>query len=200
MCHCARLKDTMTDLAKLKTKDSQQWRRVLQEHTPRLLGYATRMVGSRSQAEDVVQSALVGVISNIDNFDGRCSIKSWLFRAVRNRAIDVIRDQKRWVSPPDDDPSEDWFNEQGRWAPPPGAWDGSPDARLDAKHQLERVRSQIDTLPHHYREVILLKDVHQLENTEIAEVLELSAGNLRIRLHRARKALRAAVDAAIQGG
>lgn len=187
----------MNELQRLKGRDPQLWRCVLQEHMPQLLGYTTRMVGGRSQAEDIVQSALANVLASIDGFEGRCSIKSWLFRAVHNKAVDHLRERRRWVHAPDGDVGEDWFDKSGRWASPPQEWHRSADAQLDAKAKLAVVRCEIDKLPHLYRQVILLKDVHQNDNREIARMLELSPGNLRIRLHRARKALRIAVDHAL---
>ena len=189
----------MNQIELLRARDPVVWQGVLKEHSPRLIGYATRMMGNRSDAEDVVQRALIGVLDTIERFEGRCSIKSWLFRAVHNRAIDTLREKRRWVMQNDEAIDEGWFDPKGHWIQSSSDWEGSLDARLDAKAMLKLVHELIDALPHQYREVILLKDVQQLETAHISEILDISPGNLRIRLHRARKVLRASVDTALGG-
>ena len=177
----------------LTAGDATAWRAVLTTHGPALLAYASRMLGDRTMAEDVVQDALVAVHRSIETFEGRCSVRSWLFRFVHNRAIDELRRRRRVAESSVDDPEQGYFNADGRWNHPcPGA-DVGIEARLDARTLLKAVREAIDELPHAHREVLLLKEVHGLDTSEICEALDISAGNLRIRLHRARKALRAQV-------
>jgi len=174
----------------LRAGDGVAWRAVFAEHGPALLGYAARMVGSRSLAEDVVQDSLVSAYEAIGRFDGRASLKTWMFRIVHNKAIDEIRRAKRYVDLPEDDPEASYFDARGKWADgyPTGAED-----LIDSKRMLAEVRAALDRLPHAHREVLLLKEVHGLDSAEICAALEISPGNLRIRVHRARKALRAAV-------
>jgi RNA polymerase sigma-70 factor, ECF subfamily len=175
----------------LKAGDGAAWKAVFSEHGPMLLGYATRMLKSRSAAEDVVQDSLVKAYKAIGKFDGRSSLKTWLVRIVHNRAIDELRHGKRYVDLPDDDPEASYFDQKGRWA-----GDGpksSPEDRLDAKRMVARVRTAMDQLPHSHREVLLLKEVHGFSTEDICKALDISPGNIRIRLHRARKALRALV-------
>ncbi len=74
----------------LKAGSPSAWREVLATHGPRLLAYATRMLGDRGTAEEILQDSLMNIYKNIDRFDGRCSIKSWMYRAVHNRSIDEI--------------------------------------------------------------------------------------------------------------
>jgi RNA polymerase sigma-70 factor, ECF subfamily len=178
---------------RLTAGDSAAWRQVFSEYGPRLLGYATRMLGDRSMAEEVVQDSLVSAYKSIGRFQGRSGLKTWLFRVVHNRAIDELRRRKRFVHAPDDDPEPAYFNEAGKWTDSCPKWGERAEEQLDAQRKLARVRVELDKLPHNYREVILLKEVHGLDTSEICEALDISPGNLRIRLHRARKALRAAV-------
>jgi RNA polymerase sigma-70 factor (ECF subfamily) len=174
----------------LKAGDPDAWRSTLAVHGPRLLGYASRMLGDTSAGEEVVQDALVAAYRSVDRFDGRASIKSWLFRIVHNRAIDEIRRRKRYVDV-GDDPEAAYFNASGRWDEPCAGWQGSIEDQIGAKRALERVRLAIEALPHAHREVLLLKEVEGLETAEVCETLGIQPGNLRIRLHRARGALRA---------
>ncbi len=184
-------------VALLRTGDRAAWRRVFTEHGPMLLGYAIRMLKSRSLAEDVVQDALTSAWRKFETYDGRAPLKSWLCRIVRNRAIDELRRRRRFVDLPEDDPEASYFDAAGNWADGCPTWTGRAEEKLDAARRLEQVREAMDRLPHHYREVLLLKEVHGFNSPEICAALDISQGNLRIRLHRARKTLRAEV---IDGG
>ncbi len=169
------------------------WQEVLTLNGPGLLGYATRMVGDKATAEDVVQDALVNVFRSIEKFDGRCTIKSWLYRAIRNRAIDEIRRRKRFIDIGDDPENEYFEDHDGHWREDCFEWDGHAARELDSKRLLKVVHDEINNLPHAHREVLLMKEVEGLDVKEICDALEISAGNLRIRIHRARSVLRAAV-------
>lgn len=186
--------------AALRAPDKNAWSELLRHHGPALQGYATRLLGNRASAEEVVQEALLGVFRNIDSFEGRSSIKSWLFKAVHNRAIDELRRRKRFVYGSDEDPDKDLFNADGKWADPPSSWEDALGAQLDARQLVEIVRKELDTLPHAHREVLLLKEVDGMNTHDICDTLDISPGNLRIRLHRARKVLRAAVDRTLKEG
>jgi RNA polymerase sigma-70 factor (ECF subfamily) len=180
-------------IERLKAGDAQAWREAFATYGPRLLGYATRMLGDRSVAEEVVQDSLVAAYKAIGSFEGRAGLKTWLFRVVHNRSIDELRRRKRFVDVPDEEPEPAYFNARGHWAESCPQWADRAEEQLDASRKLVVVRREIDRLPHSYREVLLMKEIHGLETSEICEALEISPGNLRIRLHRARKALRAAV-------
>ncbi len=176
-------------IERLQAGDRDAWRMLFADCGPVLLGYATRMLNSRSLAEDVVPDALVSAYRHIGSYDGRASLKTWLCRIVRNRAIDELRRSSRFVGLPEDDPEGSYFTEAGKWVAGCPRWE----ERIDAARKLHEVRDALDQLPHSWREVLLLKEVHGFSTDEICESLEIQPGNLRIRLHRARKALRAAV-------
>ncbi len=176
----------------LKAGTAAAWTQLLSHHGPSLLAYAIRMLGDRSTAEEIVQDSLVNIYHTIDRFDGRCSIKSWLYRAVHNNAIDEIRRRKRYVDV-GHEAQEAYFDEAGRWINDCPGWDGLAPKQMDEKRLLGIVRQQMDRLPHAHREVLLLKEVEGFSGQEICDALDISPGNLRIRIHRARAALRAAV-------
>ncbi len=182
-------------VAALQRGDGQAWRDVTEEYGPMLIGYATRLLKSRSAAEEAVQEAFVSVHAGLARFEGRCSVKSWLFRAVHNKAIDELRRKKRFVEPARDEDGE-WERRFGgrMWAEPPREWAGSVGARIDAQRVLEVVKREVENLPHNHRQVLLMKEVHGLDSKEVCDVLEISPANLRVSLHRARRALRAAVE------
>lgn len=179
-------------ISALKAGTASEWRALLACYGPYLLGYAIRMVGDRGTAEEILQDSLVNVYRTIDRFEGRCSLKSWLYRAVHNRAIDEIRRRKRYVDV-GRDPEKDYFNDAGRWQHDCPGWDGMAAKRLDDRRLLAVVREKLGQLPHIHREILLMKEVDGLEPAEICAALEITPGNYRLRLHRARAALRAAV-------
>lgn len=183
-------------LEALRRGDALAWQACLRANLPALLGYATRMTGDRATAEEVVQEALVTVYRGLDRFEGHCSVRSWLFRAVRSRALDELRRRGRVILVEDSDPMGVAFDSKGRWQdPPPDLGD-----RLDAQRALAQVRRQVDRLPHKLREVFLLSEVQGLDSAEICAALDITPQNLRTRLHRARKQLRVLVVRAIHEG
>ncbi len=187
-------------LAALREGDQAAWRRCLQANLPALIGYATRMTGDRASGEEAVQEALVTVYRGLDKFEGRCSLRSWMFRAVRSRALDELRRRGRMVVADDVDPMADAFDARGKWQEPPPGLGSLLDSRIDAKRALAQVRRQVDKLPHDLREIFLLREVQGLETAEICAALDITPENLRTRLHRARKQLRAQVVRAIHEG
>ncbi len=184
----------------LRAGDQDAWRQTLQANLPALIGYATRMTGDRASGEEVVQEALVTVYKGLSAFEGRCSLRSWMFKAVRSRALDELRRRGRVVLSPHGDPLEDAFDGRGRWREEPPELGSDLDSRIDAQRALAQVRRQVDRLPHDLREVFLLREVQGLDSSEICAALEITPQNLRTRLHRARKQLRAQVVRAIQEG
>lgn len=183
--------------SRLQAGDREAWRSTLAELMPQLVRYAARLVGDHQSGEEVVQEAMVSVYRTFDRFEGRSSIKSWFYKAVHHRAIDELRRRKRYNLAEEEDVDQRAFGPSGHWADPPQAWEDAMGARLDARQLMEVVSEQLNELAHDYREVLLLREVNGLSTEEICETLEITPANMRVRLHRARKALRAAVDRAL---
>lgn len=179
-------------LQALKAGDATAWAKILSDYGPRLFAYATRMLGDKPAAEEVLQDSLMNVYRTINRFEGRCSLKSWLFRAVHNSAVDEIRRLKKYV-PLSAEAQDDYFDAAGLWKHDCPGWDGLAAKNIDEKRLLNLVREKMGQLPHSHREVLLMKEVEGLDSAEICNALDISPGNLRIRIHRARTALRTAV-------
>lgn len=194
-------RDDSDDLERLKRDDPAAWRALVERYGPALVAYATRMLRDRQTAEEVVQEAVVSVHAGFAQFEGRCSVKSWLYRAVHNKAVDELRRRKRFVDVPDDEEAR-WDDRFGsrHWKTPPSEWAGSVGARIDAARVLDVVGRRLETLPHQHREVLLMKEVHGLQTAEICDALAISPENLRVCLYRARRALRDAVAAELEEG
>src|SRR4051794_27482473 len=168
-------------------------------HTP-LLRLAMLYVNSAAVAEEVVQETWLGVLQGLARFEGRSSLKTWILRIVTNRARTRGERERRSVpftslEPEGDEPAVDpeRFLPQdhplypGGWSAPPRAW---PEDRVLAKETLEKVRESIAKLPARQQEVIILRDVEGWEPEDVAAALDVSAGNQRVLLHRARSKVR----------
>ncbi len=185
----------ITLLARLQRDDPVAWRQLLERYGPALVAYARRICGDAALAEELVQDAVVAVHSGIDRFEGRCSIKSWLYRAVHNRAIDALRRQRRFVDVDEAREDREWSDqfEAGQWRMAPKSWSASMDQRLDARRALHVIERALPRLPTQHREVLWLKEVEGMEAVEICDALGITPANLRMCLHRARRALRQAI-------
>ena len=178
-------------------------------HTP-LLRLAMLYVPSRAVAEEVVQETWLGVLQGLPRFEGRSSLKTWIFRILTNRArtrgqregrsiafsdlavgeagsgeLSVDADQF-W---PADHPS--WAN---IWVSYPRNWNELPEDRLLSHETLARVQAAIAALPPSQREVITLRDVEGWTAQEVCNVLDITESNQRVLLHRARAKVRRDVE------
>jgi RNA polymerase sigma-70 factor (ECF subfamily) len=151
-----------------------------------------RAIAGSANAEDIVQDAWMTVFEQIDGFEGRASLKTWLQRIVTNRAISHLRSRKREVVLPiaNADASADWFDESGTWAIPPPAWElDSPEAILSAQALQSCIDKVLEEMPDAQRAVLNLRDAQQRSFEEICNELDLSASNVRVLLHRGRTRL-----------
>jgi RNA polymerase sigma-70 factor (ECF subfamily) len=157
-----------------------------------LVRLARGYVSSQAVAEDVAQEAWVGVLRGIDRFEGRSSLRTWIYRIVANiartRAVKEARSAP--FSSFGDEPSVDPERFiDGHWAKPPEPWRAVLDS--EARALVDRA---IAALPDRQRQVIELRDVEGLSAEEVRNVLELSETNQRVLLHRARSKVRAALE------
>ncbi|MCK6512581.1 sigma-70 family RNA polymerase sigma factor [Myxococcota bacterium] len=176
-------------IAGLRGGEDWAYREVLQHYGPLLMGYAKRLVGDRDEAEEVVQETVVAILQHIERFEGRCSIRSWLFRIVHHKAIDHLRRTARFVKPPEEDPYAEAFDRGGHWKETPAAWGHDPEGQAGARQMLHKIRAVIDQLPNNYKEMILLREIYQMDTQEICNVLGITSVHARVLLHRARQAL-----------
>jgi RNA polymerase sigma-70 factor (ECF subfamily) len=167
-------------------------------------------VPSRAVAEEVVQETWLAVIQGIARFEGRSSVKTWLFSILVNIARTRGTKEQRSIpfsvtaSVDDDEPAVDpsrfrRFRKAGTWKRPPDPWP-DPEAQAVVREELDVVHAAIDALPGPQREVITLRDVIGCNSAEACAVLGLSEGNQRVLLHRARSKVRAAVERHYGGG
>ena len=189
----------------LRAGDEEAFRSLVREHGPAMLRLARLYVSTRAVAEEVVQEAWLGVLRGIGRFEGRSSLKTWIFRILTNTAKTRGVREGRTVpfsslaADDDDGPSvaaERFLGEDsrfpGHWAAPPTRWEGS--ARLLARETQELIDSEIAKLPPAQAVVITMRDVQGFEPEEICNALEITETNQRVLLHRARSRVRSALE------
>ena len=184
-------------LGRLRAGDEEAFVMLVGRYQQPMLRLACSMVPSRALAEEAVQDTWMGVVRGVQGFEGRSSFKTWLFRILVNRARSLGNAEQRYV-PVDPAPAVDprRFDAAGAWAEPVEPWADASDARLDAAAWAPVIRAALDDLPPRQRQVVLLRDVEGLSGPEVSAVLDISPGNQRLLLHRARNRLREAVSAA----
>jgi RNA polymerase sigma-70 factor (ECF subfamily) len=181
----------------LRAGDEAAFASLVSRHHTRLLRFAESMVSSRAVAEEVVQDTWLGVVRGIDRFEGRSSVKTWMFRILANRARSAGAQEARAAPLRADelgDVLEGRFDAAGAWSRPPEPWADRVDDRLAAEALAGRVRQCLSALPPAQRQVLVLRDLEGVDAAEVCDVLGVSAGNQRVLLHRARARLRSLLE------
>ena len=191
---------------RLRAGDEEAFRDLVAKYYGSLLRLAMSFISERAAAEEVVQDTWLGVIQGISGFEGRSSLKTWIFRILSNRAQTRGKLEARSIpfSSLKDSESESQyepavdphrFNAHGMWAQPPPRWTNAPAEELLAQRQtVELIQRAIAELPENQRAVITLHDVEDFAPDEICNILEISETNQRVLLHRARSRIRSALE------
>lgn len=194
--------DTPEFLARLRAGDEAAFRRLIRRYHGSLVGVASGIIGSRAQAEEVVQDAWLAVFSHIGRFEGRSALSSWLFTIVLNRARTRAVREGRTVGfaafAEDDGPAVDpsRFAPDGHWAERPALWEELDPERVVSGRQLwVHVQEVIEKMPAGQRAVIILRDIEGQSAEDACVLLGITSENQRVLLHRARNRVRAAIDA-----
>jgi RNA polymerase sigma-70 factor, ECF subfamily len=198
-------------LARLRAGDERAFEALVDRHYGTMLAVARTYVSSRAVAEEVVQEAWLGVLKGLDRFEGRSSLATWIMRIVANiaktrgvrearsvpyaslapEAEDAAVDRERFRGPGDAFP--------GHWRAYPANWNSVPEEVLHERDTLRVAMDAIAELPPAQRAVITMRDVQGCRPEEVCVVLELTDGNQRVLLHRARSRVRAALERHFDG-
>ena len=196
-------------VAALRRGDEEAFAWLVRHHQAALLRYAGLFVRDRAVAEEVVQDTWLGVIRGIAMFEGRSSVKTWIFHILANRARS--RGEREARSLPfsallsreldDDAPAveadrflpADAPRWAGHWAVAPQPWN-VPEAQLLAAETRQVIDDAIAGLPPVQREVVTLRDVVGMDPEDVCRLMGLTDGNQRVLLHRARSRVRRALD------
>jgi RNA polymerase sigma-70 factor (ECF subfamily) len=166
---------------------------LVREQAPRLLSVCRRFLRNEEDARDAVQETFLSAFRSISGFQRGSRISTWLHRIAVNCCLMKLRTRRRKPEEPIDGLLPK-FAEDGHQSPPSLPWEGSAEERIEKEENRQLVRDAIDRLPDSYRSVLLLRDIEELSTEEAARHLEISENAVKIRLHRARQALRGALD------
>jgi len=161
------------------------------EFQPKIHHYLSRMLGPE-EAEDVVQEVFEKVNRSLDGFKGQSKLSTWIYRIATNTALDRLRSAAHKHS------SKQAALEETAGIQAKNAWTGQTQTSIDQKvirkEMSECVREYIDRLPPNYSTILILNEIDELKNKEIADILEISLENVKVRLHRARARLKKELD------
>lgn len=180
-------------LARLRRGDGDAFENLVREHTGRLLRVARHYMKSEDEARDALQDAFLSVFRSIGRFEASARLSTWLHRITVNACLMRLRSQRRRAEE-DIESYLPSFPGEGSHAEPGVSWCESADTLIERMQLRRLVRASIDRLPATYREVLLLRDIEELSNEETAKRLGVTPNAAKIRLHRARQALRAMLD------
>lgn len=203
----ARADDRVRVMA-LRLGDEAAFTALVNQYHSQLLRFARTYVRDQQVAEEVVQETWIAVMQGIDGFEGRSSLKTWLFRILANIAIKRGVRESRSIPfsalPTRDDHGDEGLDPErflpdghtwaGHWAAAPSSWGPAPLERLLAGEAQGIIHETIATLPDAQRQVMTLRDLDGWDSDEVCELLSLSEGNQRVLLHRARTKVRAALE------
>ncbi len=195
-------------LAALRDGDADAFATLVDRHSPAMIRVAMAYVPTRAAAEEAVQETWIAVMRGLDGFEGRSSLRTWIFRILTNIAMRAGPRERRSVpfsalaraedgGEPTVDPDRflpaDHEQFAGHWLVMPMPWP-TPEEGLLAGEVRDVIAAAINALPVAQRTVIALRDVEGWSSDEVCEALEISAGNQRILLHRARSRVRQAIE------
>ncbi|MBP7777397.1 MAG: sigma-70 family RNA polymerase sigma factor [Acidobacteria bacterium] len=191
--HLALDDDEQALLTGLRAGDADAYETLVRTTSARLLAVARRIVGSEEDARDVLQEAYTSAFRALGRFEGQAKLSTWLHRIVVNTALMRLRSRKR--KPEESiDALLPVFKDDGHQMQAGAEWADGADVALERAETRTFVRAQIDKLPDTYRTVLLLRDIEELSTSDVASMLSTSENAVKIRLHRARQALRALLD------
>ncbi len=156
------------------------------------------IVRDPSLAEDVVQEAFIDAFRGLEKFQGRSSLKTWLHRITVNASVTKLRQLKRLAELPIDEYLPE-FDQHGCRIEPPWPYLASVQDVIESADLRKRITRAIGQLPDAYRIVLHLRDIEGYDTREVAGLLDISEANVKVRLHRARAALKTLLEPVLRG-
>jgi RNA polymerase sigma-70 factor (ECF subfamily) len=201
-------------LAQLREGDEDAFCTLVRRHTPSMTRVAMAFVTRRAVADEVVQETWLNVVRNLDAFEAKSSLRTWIYAILGNCARRRAEQERRLVPLGEiaaDEASGDElgvsrrrFFDGGRWAgmwsTAVSRWEDLPEERLVSSELRTTLLEAIDALPRMQKAVITLRDIEGWSPEEICDYLGLANGNERVLLHRARAAARSAIERYVEEG
>ncbi|NOS79006.1 MAG: sigma-70 family RNA polymerase sigma factor [Nitrospira sp.] len=200
-------------IIRLRNGDEGAFDELVTKHHGALIRMALGHVADREVAEEVVQDTWMAVIEGLARFEGRSSLRTWIFGILIHKAKDRGVREKRHITFSDFESKGDEHDEAvdpsrfqqsgewaGHWAFPPQPWDKqTPEKLLASRQAVNAMNKAIESLPQTLKDVLILRDVEGVESKEVCELLKITETNLYVRLHRARERVRRAVEVHLEG-
>jgi RNA polymerase sigma-70 factor (ECF subfamily) len=191
--------DELSLIAGLRSGEPAAYEVLVRTYIVRLTAVARRITGNDEDARDAVQDAFIAAFKSIDSFGGGARLSTWLHRIVVNACLMKLRSRRR--KPEESiEPLLPTFLEDGHHSARFREWDGGVHSELERQELRALVRACIAQLPDGYRTVLVLRDIEGLDGEETARLLGVTPNAVKIRLHRARQALRTLLDPHLKGG
>ena len=185
-------------IAGLRAGDERAAERLVRDNIGRMRAVARRLLRDEGLADDCVQEAFIKAFRKIGDFEGRSSLKTWLHRITVNEALMKLRSMKRLDEQPIDHLLPEFDHSACRIEAPWPTLAGTEEI-VERNSTRALVLSKIRELPDSYRIVVMLRDIEELETSEVAKMLGLSESNVKVRLHRARSALKKLLEPVLRG-
>ena len=166
-------------------RNQSEFREIYQEFQPKICQFLSRMLGDQA-AEDIAQEVFAKVNRSMDSFKGRSSFSTWIYRIATNAALDKLRSPS-FKRSSEHTTLEDSAGIEDIWT---GQTEFAVDQEVVRKEMSECVREFVDRLPPDYSTVLILSELEGFKNREIADILNISLDNVKVRLHRARTSLK----------
>ena len=170
-------------------RNQSEFREIYQEFQPKIRQFLSRMLGDQA-AEDIAQEVFAKVSRSLDSFKGRSSFSTWIYRIATNAALDKLRSPS-FKRSSEHTTLEDSAGIEDIWT---GQTEFAVDQEVVRKEMSECVREFVDRLPPDYSTVLILSELEGFKNREIADILNISLDNVKVRLHRARTSLKKELD------
>lgn len=171
--------------------DASAW---VEQHGDALYRYARGRVSGRDLAEDLVQETFLAALQSLDRFQNRSTTRTWLFSILRRKIVDHYRRSEAGRAAAELAPtSERFFTPGGHWAKAPSPWRTPEEALMDGEFHAV-LEGCLGGLPRSLAQAFILRELEDMEPADLCEILSLSPGNLRVRLHRARLLIRECLE------
>ena len=190
--------DEVALLERIRAGDERACEALVRQHAGRMLAVARRFLRTEEDSADAVQDAFLSAFRSLDEFEGNSALGTWLHRIVVNVCLMKLRARSRSREVRIDDllPT---FDQSGHHSRPVRAWEDEALARLTQAEIRAHVWACIDRLPDSYREILVLRDIEELDTEQTAQQLGINPGAAKTRLHRARQALRTLLEPLVLG-
>jgi RNA polymerase sigma-70 factor (ECF subfamily) len=172
---------------------------VMRSHGPQILAAVQRLVADPDQARDAFQEGMLAAWKSLPGYQGRSTLSTWVHRVVINHALMLLRRRGRTHEQSLDDllPS---FTGYGHYLSSPPEWCEEPGTLLQREEVRSEVRQCVERLPDTYRVPLVLRDLEGMRMEEIAKLLEITVNAVKIRVHRARQALKSMLEPCLLEG